>query len=115
MSVAGLLRSPRTAVSDGRLARRQRHTTTDGRLRRVDEDEVEKQTSALRKVLLAEMEEGMAKGLGRSSGKGLKPHQVHERAEAKIVESERLRKALGIGEGYVEGQHWGRGKDGERR
>jgi hypothetical protein len=43
----------------------------------------------------------------------LKPHQVHELAEAKIAESERLRKALGISEGYVEGQHWERGKERE--
>jgi len=42
----------------------------------------------------------------RSSGRGLKSHQVHELAAAKIEESERLRKALGIREDYEEGSHW---------
>lgn len=41
-------------------------------------------------------------------GRSLKAHQVHELAEAKIEESERLRKALGIREDYEEGGHWKR-------
>ena len=67
---------------------------------RVDEDEIEAQTDALRKKLTAEMN-GVT-----SSGRGLKSHQVHELAAAKIVESEKLRKALGIREDYEEGSHW---------
>ena len=35
-------------------------------------------------------------------------HQVHEQAEAKIKESERLRKALKISKDYEEGGHWKR-------
>jgi hypothetical protein len=66
----------------------------------VDEDEIEIQTDALRKKLIAQMDE--SKVLGR----GLKSHQVHELAAAKIDESERLRKALGIREDYEEGSHW---------
>jgi len=66
----------------------------------VDEDEIEAQTSALRTKLLAEK-----KG-DKSSAKGLKPHQVHELAKAKIEESEKLRRALGIREDYEEGSHW---------
>jgi len=31
---------------------------------------------------------------------------VHELAEAKIEESEKLRKALGISKNYEEGSHW---------
>lgn len=42
----------------------------------------------------------------KSSGRGLKSHQVHDLAAAKIEESERLRKALGIREDYEEGSHW---------
>ncbi len=38
--------------------------------------------------------------------KGLKMHQVHELADAKIKESERLRQALGISKDYEEGGHW---------
>ncbi|KAI9837165.1 MAG: RNA-splicing factor [Thelocarpon superellum] len=68
----------------------------------VDEDEIEAQTLALRKRLLAENEKT---GPDRS-GKGLKPHQVHELAEAKIEESEKLRRALGISADYEEGSHW---------
>ncbi|KAI9802024.1 MAG: RNA-splicing factor [Sarcosagium campestre] len=66
----------------------------------VDEEEIEVQTEALRRKLLAN-------GHGeRTSAKGLKPHQVHELAEAKIKESEKLRKALGINKDYEEGSHW---------
>ena len=73
-------------------------------LNRIDEDEIDLQTEALRKKLLA----GSANG-EKSGAKGqLKPHQVHEMAAAKIEESEKLRKALGIREDYEEGSHWKR-------
>ncbi|KAL8796060.1 MAG: hypothetical protein Q9195_001636 [Heterodermia aff. obscurata] len=68
----------------------------------VDEEEIEMQTEALRKKLTAGSAEG-GKSAGRSQ---LKPHQVHELAAAKIEESEKLRKALGIREDYEEGSHW---------
>ncbi|KFY87271.1 hypothetical protein V500_07074 [Pseudogymnoascus sp. VKM F-4518 (FW-2643)] len=68
----------------------------------VDEDEIEKQTEELRKKLLAEMK----KGTDRRDAKGLKSHQVHELAEAKIRESDRFRNALGISKNYDEGSHW---------
>lgn len=35
-------------------------------------------------------------------------HQVHELADAKIKESERLRRALKISKDYEEGSHWKR-------
>lgn len=70
----------------------------------VDEEEIELQTNALRKKLSS-----AADGVdGKSGGRGLKPHQVHELAAAKIEESEKLRKALGIREDYEEGSHWKR-------
>jgi hypothetical protein len=68
---------------------------------RVDEEEIEKQTDALRKKLLAESEKG--RGLVK---KGLKMHQVHELAEAKIKQDDRFRSALGISKDYEEGGHW---------
>ena len=40
--------------------------------------------------------------------KSLKSHQVHELAQAKIQESENLRRALGIRHDYEEGSHWKR-------
>ncbi len=66
----------------------------------VDEDEIELQTTALRKQLADDSADS------RNGARDLKPHQVHELAEAKIVESEKLRKALGIREDYEEGSHW---------
>ncbi|KAL8827301.1 MAG: hypothetical protein Q9191_003269 [Dirinaria sp. TL-2023a] len=67
----------------------------------VDEEEIEMQTEALRKKLLQGSSRGEAAGRAQ-----LKPHQVHELAAAKIEESEKLRKALGIREDYEEGSHW---------
>ncbi|KAK3357631.1 cwf21 domain-containing protein [Lasiosphaeria hispida] len=70
----------------------------------VDEDEIEDQCSALRAKLLAEMNK---KG-GVGPQRNLKMHQVHELADAKIKESERLRQALKISKDYQEGSHWRR-------
>jgi hypothetical protein len=50
----------------------------------------------------------LASGGGEANAKVLKSHQVHELAKAKIEESERLRKALGIRKDYEEGGHWKR-------
>jgi hypothetical protein len=66
----------------------------------VEEEEIETQTDALRKKLTN------ADAVRGNPAKGLKPHQIHELAAAKIQESERLRKALGISEDYEEGSHW---------
>ena len=76
----------------------------------VEEDDIEVQTSALRKKL---EEEGKEKrgSKGRTDARGLKSHQVHELAKAKIEESEKLRKALGIREDYEEGSHWKKGEE----
>lgn len=46
---------------------------------------------------------------GKGSGgprRQFKEHQVHAMADAKIKESERLRKALKISSNYEEGSHW---------
>jgi hypothetical protein len=77
----------------------------------VDEDEIEVQVEGLRRKL--EAEEKKNKGGGGRNAKGLKSHQVHDLAKAKIEESERVRRALRIGEGYEEGSHWR--KQEERR
>ncbi|EAQ91392.1 hypothetical protein CHGG_03327 [Chaetomium globosum CBS 148.51] len=77
----------------------------------VDEEEIDSRCGELRKKLLAEMEKNQA-GDGRRGGVGpkrnLKMHQVHELADAKIKESERLRQALKISKDYEEGGHWRR-------
>ncbi|KAL9104377.1 MAG: hypothetical protein Q9163_000677 [Psora crenata] len=80
----------------------------------VGEEEIEAQTEALRAALTkADGDRKGSKGLGQKGGKErqFKPHQVHEQAEAKIAESERLRRALGISKGYEEGSHWKKGEE----
>ncbi len=69
----------------------------------VDEDEIDDQCEALRRKLDQERKEGNDMG---PNAKRLKSHQVHDLAKAKLEESERLRKALGISEDYEEGSHW---------
>lgn len=71
---------------------------------RVDEDEIEDRCDALRKKLLDEQDRGQ----GGGPKKGFKMHQVHELADAKIKESEKLRQALKISKNYEEGSHWRR-------
>lgn len=89
----------------------------------VEEEEVEVQTEALRRRL--NHGGGTAKDPthnreAKSEGQRtqFKNHQVHEMAAAKIQESEKLRKALGIRSDYEEGSHWRRAeerlKDGVR-
>lgn len=70
----------------------------------MDEDDIDDQCDALRKKLGSEQ----SKAGGGPNARNLKSHQVHEIAAAKIDESERLRKALGISKDYEEGSHWRR-------
>ncbi|KAK0630768.1 cwf21 domain-containing protein, partial [Bombardia bombarda] len=76
----------------------------------VDEDEIETRCDALRKKLLAESDKKQSAG-GAGSARNLKMHQVHELADAKIKESERLRQALKISRDYEEGSHWRKQED----
>lgn len=69
----------------------------------LDEDEIDDRCDALRKKLEGERKAGKSSG---PDARNLKSHQVHDLAKAKIEESERLRKALGISEDYEEGSHW---------
>ncbi|KAL3472299.1 cwf21 domain-containing protein [Aspergillus californicus] len=73
----------------------------------LSEEEIEERCDQLRERLVKDMEERARRGdrgVGGRDGRdgkgkrGFKAHQVHELAEAKIAESERLRKALGIRE-----------------
>ena len=69
----------------------------------MDEDEIEDRVDALRKKLEAEDDKSKNK---ETDARGLKPHQLHDLAKAKIEETEKLRKALGISADYEEGSHW---------
>lgn len=71
----------------------------------LSEEEIDEHCEELRERLVKEMEERRESGRGERDGKGrregkrgFKAYQVHELAEAKIAESERLRRALGIRE-----------------
>lgn len=77
---------------------------------KLDEDEIAEQVDALRRKLLEEVNNTQ-----RIDAKGLKPHQVHELAAVKMVESERLRNALGISKDYEEGSHWRRQEEDKIR
>lgn len=69
----------------------------------VEEDEIDSQCDELRQKLLEEMKSGKGSGGQRRQ---FQQHQVHAMADAKIKESERLRKALKISSNYEEGSHW---------
>jgi hypothetical protein len=69
--------------------------------KRVDEDDIEDQCTALRNKLQAEQSRNHP-----TNTRGLKSHQVHELARAKIEESEKVRRAFGISKDYEEGSHW---------
>ncbi|ETI22957.1 hypothetical protein G647_04752 [Cladophialophora carrionii CBS 160.54] len=80
----------------------------------VDEDKIDEQCDRLRETLTKDMEKekqrttpGGGGGPRRIDGKGLKSYQVHELAEAKERESERLRRALGLKPGEIpeDGEH----------
>ena len=77
---------------------------------RVEEEEIETQTEALRRKLLKEL----AKGSGPDK-RGLKMHQVHELAEAKIKQDDRFRSALGISRDYEEGSHWKKQEERQKK
>lgn len=92
----------------------------------LEEEEIEERCEALRKRLLRELEEAEKeterKGVGKAKQgdirdrRQLKSYQVHELAEAKIEESERLRRALGIREDWETGEiSSSRGKRREER
>lgn len=79
----------------------------------ADEDKIDEECDKLRLRLTAEMERDEKKsrnrpgGGKRTDGRSLKSYQVHELAEAKERESERLRRALGLKPGEVseDGEH----------
>ncbi|KAL7799959.1 cwf21 domain-containing protein [Trichoderma ceciliae] len=69
----------------------------------VEEEEIDRRCDELRKKLLSEMN---SMNKANAPRKAFKEHQVHEMADAKIKESERLRRALKISSNYEEGGHW---------
>ncbi|KAI2638279.1 cwf21-domain-containing protein [Xylaria nigripes] len=80
----------------------------------VEEEEIDRRCDALRKELQEKMNKSGRDGTFTPK-KGLKAHQVHELADAKIKESERLRNALKISKNYEEGSHWRRQEERLRK
>lgn len=77
----------------------------------LSEEEIDERCEAMRQVLLKEMEEELQRGQAfkkpLSAGRdrrNLKSYQVHELAEAKIEETERLRRAFGLKEDRETGE-----------
>ncbi|KAI1337864.1 cwf21-domain-containing protein [Xylariaceae sp. FL0016] len=82
----------------------------------VSESEIDTRCDALRADLTAKMMSRSKHGQQPPrDARGLKSHQVHELADAKIRESERLRSALKISRDYEEGGHWRRQEDRLRK
>ncbi|EPS41214.1 hypothetical protein H072_4918 [Dactylellina haptotyla CBS 200.50] len=75
----------------------------------MDEDEIEERVTALRNALMGQLDSQ------RVDARGLKSHQVHELAQAKMAENARLQRALQISSDYEEGSHWKRQADDKIR
>ncbi|KAK2764933.1 RNA-splicing factor [Arachnomyces sp. PD_36] len=101
----------------------------EGKKKVLSDEEIEERVGELRERLTREFERGVdgggASGVDRRKGGGgrdekgkgkrqFKAYQVHELAEAKIEESERLRRALGIREGFEREDVGGGRYDGSR-
>lgn len=71
---------------------------------KLDEDEIDERCDSLR-MELERQNEGATR---QTNAKALKGYQIHDLAKAKIEETERLRRALGIRDDYEEGEHWKR-------
>ncbi|KAI1828415.1 cwf21-domain-containing protein [Xylaria intraflava] len=80
----------------------------------LEEEEIDRRCDTLRKELQEKMNKPGRDG-AFAPRKGLKAHQVHELADAKIKESERLRDALKISKYYEEGSHWKRQEERLRK
>jgi len=84
---------------------------------KADEDEIDEQCEALRRKLTTPTPTGPVAERRKESTTGrrdLKSYQVHELAEEKIKETEKLRKAFGISNDYEEGGHWKRQEERKR-
>ncbi|KAL1894972.1 hypothetical protein Cpir12675_003431 [Ceratocystis pirilliformis] len=77
----------------------------------VDEDEIDQRCDNLRKQLLAKLNNSRAPG-PRGGRRDFKAHEVHEMADAKQRESERMRRALRLGRGNTNNNHSSGGPSG---
>ncbi|KAI5919948.1 cwf21-domain-containing protein [Camillea tinctor] len=84
----------------------------------IEESEIDRRCDALRQDLQAKLDAPSSSSSRHHPAqprKNFKAHQVHELADAKIKESERLRSALKISKDYEEGSHWRKQEDRLRK
>ncbi|CAG8386774.1 unnamed protein product [Penicillium salamii] len=70
----------------------------------LEDEEIDERCEALRQRLLSELEVEMERGERKIDRRNLKSYRVHELAEAKIEETERLRRAFGLKEDRETGE-----------
>ncbi|CAG8929172.1 unnamed protein product [Penicillium salamii] len=70
----------------------------------LGDEEIDERCEALRQRLLSELEGEMERGEKKIDRRNLKSYRVHELAEAKIEETERLRRAFGLKEDRETGE-----------
>ncbi|CAG7940295.1 unnamed protein product [Penicillium salamii] len=70
----------------------------------LEDEEIDERCEVLRQRLLSELEVEMERGERKIDRRNLKSYRVHELAEAKIEETERLRRAFGLKEDRETGE-----------
>ncbi|CAG8174343.1 unnamed protein product [Penicillium olsonii] len=80
----------------------------------LDDEEIDERCEALRQRLLSELDSELERGDKKIDRRNLKSYQVHELAEAKIEETERLRRAFGLKEDRETGEISGSRDRGRR-
>jgi hypothetical protein len=94
--------------SKGKKGKKSASEDSDEQVEKVlSDEEIDERCEVLRARLLAEMEEELERGQTKKAGvdrRNLKAYQVHELAEAKIEETERLRRAFGLREDRETGE-----------
>ncbi|KAJ5778925.1 mRNA splicing factor Cwf21 [Penicillium paradoxum] len=100
---------------------KKKNAKTDEEEKVLSEEEIDERCGVLRQLLLKELEEEVQRGEafnkslpGGRDRRNLKSYQVHELAEAKIEETERLRRAFGLREDRETGEI-SSSRDRERR
>ncbi|KAJ5280071.1 mRNA splicing factor Cwf21 [Penicillium angulare] len=96
-----------TKIGKGKETEKDIEEGEEEKERVLSDEEIDERCESLRKKLLEELERGDGRGGGNGSAqkdRKIKSYAVHELAEAKMKESERLRKALGIREDSLTGE-----------
>ncbi|CAG7967595.1 unnamed protein product [Penicillium salamii] len=93
----------------GKSSKVKKEGETEGEIKSEDErvlgdEDIDERCEVLRQRLLSELEVEMERGERKIDRRNLKSYRVHELAEAKIEETERLRRAFGLKEDRETGE-----------